>query len=172
MIFIPCLTTLLLLSPPLTYSDKSHANLNLDPVDLLHDPSSSSSSFYLGQKPEKFWESMGWIEMDTDLPPRKKPSYLYSTTAIRRLAGIEEKVVFAFRAYLSKIEERAQLIRDYLEDYEQSSVNALLPKHKQIERDYMVAANPIVAHRLVRRFALDFDRIARLFAADIDSGEN
>ncbi|XP_021951276.1 prolyl 4-hydroxylase subunit alpha-2 [Folsomia candida] len=86
-----------------------------------------------------------------------KPNYLYSAGSIRKLARMEGSVYAAVKAYGDDIEEKLKLVKLYLADYEASSVNMLMSEDvtTQAERDYAVVANPIIAHRLIRRFAMD-----------------
>lgn len=58
----------------------------------------------------------------------------------------------------------------YIKDYEESSVVGRSHLKTDEDKAHAIVANPLISHRMLRRFAIDFVEISDSFANLLDEG--
>ncbi|ODN03759.1 Prolyl 4-hydroxylase subunit alpha-2 [Orchesella cincta] len=94
-------------------------------------------------------------------PPQPFP-YALSSTYLTYLARTEVEIQKEMVKYAQALQERLGMIHAYLQDYEDSSIRGTAHMPEDVDpwqRATQIAAHPITAYRMVRRFATEFDAI-------------
>ncbi len=83
----------------------------------------------------------------------------------------EELIVAVAKKRLALVQEEIKLMKTYLEDFEDSSGNALrnmrnhVPSNKSTERGMVIASNSVLAHRMVHRCSSIVEQQHKLIGA-------
>lgn len=143
--------------------DEKLRNLKHPATDAFLQAGKGWDSYVPGD--EEFFRRIQWIRTDAPIQAGTKPPYLYHSAAIKKLARVEV-VAYEGLKYLQRrmVDGKLEELEEYLADYEESSVNLMRTKAEdaelaQLERDYVVVSNPVVAHRLLTRYAVGFPKL-------------
>jgi len=112
---------------------------------------------------------------NSDIPstPSQPIPYALSSTYLTFLAHQEQYIYKETKKYAEQLEERLRLAKRYLRDYEDSVLKGTdtLPKDADPwQKAVHTASHPIMAYRMVRRFAQDFYELGTHVNMDLETG--
>ncbi|OXA64987.1 Prolyl 4-hydroxylase subunit alpha-1 [Folsomia candida] len=97
--------------------------------------------------------------------------YALSPTYLQYLSQQERKVYNAMKKYEQELEHRLALVKKYTRDYEKSTIlgtSFLGESVRNKERDSIISQHPILAFRMLNRYANEFNEIGKHIAENAE----